>query len=304
MELRHIRSFLAVADAGHLTRAADELNLSQPALSQQVRQLEQELGTALFDRIGRGIRLTDAGEVFRVSARRILHEVTQAQTAIDELRALARGTLAVGVVQTVNAYLIPSVVSRFSTAHPGIAVRVDELAADDVEQRLLEGTLGVGLTFVPTRQAGLAVEPLFGEELVLITSDRRRFGKRRRVALRTLADEPLVLLSQKFCTRRVIDGAFAAAGIRPRIAVEMNSIEGILRTVRSTSGTTIAPELVTRISRNLGLHAVRLSDPTPRRTIGIATLAGASVSAAAQTFADMSRAVIRELRSESRLSAR
>lgn len=290
MELRHIRYFLAVADTEHFTRAADDLHVSQPALSQQVRQLEEELGTPLFDRVGRRVRLTRAGETFRTHARRILAEVTEAHSALQELDALERGLLTVGAVQTVNAYLIPPAVSKFRKAYPGIAVRVEELAADDVERGVLEGRLDLGLTFVPAREAGLAAEALFEEELVLVTGARHRLARRRTVDVSILDGEPLVLLPQTYCTRRVIDAALQTARVQPRVAVEMNSIEGILRMVRSSSGATIVPELAAGISSSLGLKVVRLANPTPRRTVGIVSAMGAHRSAASRELVTLLRA--------------
>jgi LysR family transcriptional regulator, cyn operon transcriptional activator len=294
VELRQLRSFLAIAQSGHLTRAANTLNLSQPALSQQIRQLEVELGTALFDRIGRGIRLTAAGEVFRSHARRILDEVDLAQKSIGELDGLGRGTLTVGAVQTVNTYLIPGVVSTFNTRHPGVSVRVEELAADGVERGVLEGRLGLGFTFVPARLDGLAAEKLFEEELVLVASRKHRLAGRRRIDVASLAGEPLILLPETFCTRRLIEHTFASAKVRPRVAVEMNSIDGILRTVATAAGATIVPELAATTARRRDLAVIRLMRPTPRRTVGIIRLAAAHRSAAATRFGEMAREQISE----------
>jgi len=105
IELRHLRYFLAVAEASHFTRAAETLYISQPTLSQQIKQLEAELGTTLFDRIGKRVILTEAGEILRAHAQRVLVELEQAQ-AVQELEGLQRGELTVGTVQTVNAYMI------------------------------------------------------------------------------------------------------------------------------------------------------------------------------------------------------
>jgi LysR family cyn operon transcriptional activator len=299
VELRHIRSFLAIASSGHFTRAAGELHVSQPALSQQIRQLEEELGTPLFDRIGRGIRLTAAGEVFRSHARRIVDEVGLAQKAIGDLDALDRGALNIGAVQTVNAYLIPSMISAFSGAYPRVSIRVDELSADDVERGVLDGRLSLGFTFVPPRQDGLDTEKLFEEELVLVVSRRHRLAARRRVEVSLLADEPLILLPQTFCTRRLIDHTFASARVRPRVAVEMNSIEGILRTVAKSGGATIVPELAATMASDRDLRVVRLTGPVPRRTVGIVSLAGAHRCAAAQRFVEMAREQRRLTKTES-----
>src|SRR5271170_3244792 len=116
MELRHLRYFLAVADALHFRHAAENLHISQPTLSQQIRQLEKELGTILFDRVGTRVRLTVGGETFRLHAQRVLLELDEAQVALLELDGLKRGKLYVGAVQKLNTYLIPPIIGRFATS--------------------------------------------------------------------------------------------------------------------------------------------------------------------------------------------
>src|SRR5215831_19557336 len=122
IELRHLRYFLAVADTAHFTRAAAKLHVTQPTLSHQIRELEAQLNLQLFDRVGRRVKLTAAGETLLPHARRVVRELAEAQTALDELHGLKRGALRVGIVQTVNACVIPDIVARFSAAHPGITV--------------------------------------------------------------------------------------------------------------------------------------------------------------------------------------
>ena len=139
MELRHLRYFLAVADVAHFRRAAELLHVSQPTLSLQVQQLEKELGVPLFDRIGRRVRLTAAGELFRDRARRIFRELDEARVGLDELDILRRGRVAVGVVQTVNTYLIPAAAAEFTAAYPGVTLSVEELSASGVELGVSQG---------------------------------------------------------------------------------------------------------------------------------------------------------------------
>src|SRR5215472_13601216 len=120
VELRHLRYFLAVAEEQHFTRAAGKLHVTQPTLSHQIRELETQLNLSLFDRIGRRIKLTAAGEMLLPRARRVVRELAEAQIALDELHGLKRGALKVGIVQTVNACVIPEIVARFNASHPGI----------------------------------------------------------------------------------------------------------------------------------------------------------------------------------------
>ncbi len=294
MEFRHLRYFLAVADALHFTKAAEALPVSQPALSAQVKQLEHEVGVPLFDRAGRSVQLTRAGSIFREHARRALREMELAQMAIAEVEGLHRGTLSVGVVQTVNAYLIPEIVTRFSTLHPQVGLKLDELSGPDIEAGVRDGTLDVGIGFLPVTSDRLESQPLFEEDFVLIASARHRFAKRRRLPLSSLWDESLILLPGIFCTRRLLNASFEQAGIQPRIIVEMNAIEGILATVRTSTLATILPRLSLGLGRHAVLRGITLKDPTPRRGIGLLWKKGGYRSGAVRALADQVKSVVKE----------
>lgn len=284
VELRHIRYFLAVVEESHFTRAAERLHVSQPTLSQQIRELEAELGAPLFDRIGKRVRLTAAGEIFREHAQRAAKEIEEARVAISELEGLKRGEIIVGVVQTVNTYLIPGVVARFSAAYPSIRVEVRELASGQIEAGIIAGSLNLGIGFVPPQDEKIEAERLFGEDLVLVVPSGHRLAERKRVRMRELDGEPLVMLSPAYCTRRLVDESLRESGARPRIMVEMNTIDGILATVREGGAATVLPALAAQGTS--GVRAVALTEPTPRRAVGLMWLRGGYRHAAAQVFAN------------------
>ena len=294
MELRHLRYFLAVADALHFTKAAQGLPVSQPALSAQVKQLEQEVGVPLFDRVGRSVQLTRAGVIFREHARRALREMELAQTAIAEAEGLEGGALAVGVVQTVNAYLVPEIVSRFSTMYPHVVLKLDELSGPDIESGLKDGLLDLGIGFVPVKSDRVESQQMFEEDFVLITSPRHRLASRRLLPMSSLTDQALILLPGLFCTRQLLDASFEQAGVRPTVIAEMNSIEGILATVRTSKLATILPRLALGLKPNASLRAISLKHPTPRRGIGLLWKKGGYRSGAAQALANQVKAVIKD----------
>lgn len=293
IELRHLRYFLAVAEAAHFTRAAARLHVTQPTLSHQIRQLEGQLNVPLFDRIGRGVKLTAAGELLLPHARRILRELEEAQAALAELHGLKRGRITVGIMQTVNACVIPEIVARFGAAHPGIQVTCSELAVDDIESGLESGRIDVGISFLPPTRAALEGQRLFTEELVVVVRAGHALSRRRSVRVRELAALPLVLLSPKYCTRQLIDRAFSEAEVRPEVRVEMNSIESILATVRQTGLPSVLPSLAL-CQRDKGLAVVTLTDPTPNRSVGLLWLRGAQRRAAAQAFAKVAEQALAE----------
>ena len=266
MELRHLRYFLAVADANHFRRAAESLGVSQPTLSLQIQQLEKELRTTLFDRIGRRVQLTVAGETFRRHAQVILHELDEAQVALLELDGLKRGRLNVGVVQTLNTYLIPPIIARFSRCHPDVFLNVEELLAAQIEEDLLRGQTNLGISFASPSTDEIGSEPLLDEELVLIVSSRHRLARRTTIKMRELDLERLILLPGASYLRKLFDEKTREAGVRPKVIVELNSIDGILATIRTGGIATILPSRALK-NRGTGLRAIPLIEPTPRLTL-------------------------------------
>lgn len=289
MELRHLRYFLAVAEDAHFRRAAERLHVSQPTLSLQVQELEKELGTALFDRIGRRVRLTQAGQVFRDYARRALAVLDEGKAALGEIDGMLRGSLSLGVVQTVNAYLIPPVIARFSTDYPNVRLRVEELAAGEIENGILGGSLDLGISFLPPAHKEIESERLFDEEFVLAVQPAHRFGSRDRLRVVELAGEPLCLLGKEFCTRRIINESFSRAGVEPTVVVEMNSVEGVVAVVEAGGPATILPALA---MSGRSLKAVRIEKPTPKRTVSLLKLKGHALLRARTVFSEMVRATI------------
>lgn len=271
MDIRHLNYFLEVAKECHFTRAAQALHVSQPTLSQQIGQLEREMGTLLFDRVGKKVRLTAAGALFCDYARRAVQEMESARVALDELEGLRRGEVRVGVVQTVNAYLVPTIAARFGALHPGVTLRVEELSGDGIESGLLDGRLNLGIGFLPPQNGDVESRPLFEEDLVLAVPQGHRFFSQSEVKVRDLDGEAMVLMPPAFCTRRLWDEAAQQAGISPRVMVEINSVEGIVATVRAGQLATVLPALALRgeEARIDGLRALKLLDPTPRRGVGL-----------------------------------
>jgi len=296
IELRHLRYFLAVAEESHFTRAAAKLHVTQPTLSHQIRELEGQLNLPLFDRIGRRVKLTAAGEMLLPHARRVVRELTDAQAALEELHGLKRGVLKVGIVQTVNACVIPEIVARFGAAHPGIQIACGEMAVADIETDLESGKLDLGISFLPPARKALEGQPLFTEELVLVVAADHALAKRRRLHLRDLANHPMALLAQQYCTRQLIDRSMADAAIQPEVRVEMNSVDSILSTVKRTQLVTILPTLAL-CQRDSGLKAIGLIEPTPRRGVGLLWLRGTQRRAAGQAFAKVTQKVLAERRS-------
>ncbi len=304
MELRHIRYFLAVASCQNFTRAADTVHVSQPSLSVQIGALEEELGTRLFDRLGRKVALTQAGELFRQHAERALRELEHATQAVQELHGAKRGRLIVGTLSTVNSYLIPPVASRFKQRFPGIHLQVHAHPSADIVAALLANRLDLGICLFPVAQDRLTTIPLFDERLVLVAPSSYPIHKPR-LRMKELGGLPLVLMPADYCLRKMIEGECLHAGIHPEVVLEMSSPEGILQAVTEGTGLTVLPELYVRLRLpGADLKIIDLYDPTPRHAVGLAYMTGRYQNLAAKEFASLCQSTMAELLAHSMRSAR
>jgi len=289
MELRQLRYFLAVAATQNFTRAAETVHVSQPSLSIQIAALEDELGTKLFDRLGRKVALTQAGELFREHAGRVLRELEQAVQVVQELQGAQRGRLVVGTVATVNSYLIPPLVSRFKQRFPGIHLQVHAQPSTEIVAGLLANRLDVGICLLPVTHARLTVVPLFDERLVLVAPANSPM-KKPRLHMRELAGLPLVLMPVDYCLRKMVEAECAEARIQPQVVLEMTSPEGILQAVAGGAGFTILPELYVRMRPpGLSLRTVDLYDPVPRHSVGLVFPSDRYQNLAAKEFGNLCR---------------
>ncbi|MBH5333805.1 transcriptional regulator CynR [Streptomyces pactum] len=246
LELRHLRYLLAVAEHGSFTRAAEELHISQPTLSQQVRQLERTLGVQLLDRTGRTVRPSDAGAVYIEHAHRALRDLAAAERAVHDVQDLSRGHLRLAVTPTFTAYLIGPVVAEFHARHPGITLTLTEAAQDRIEAGLAGDEVDLGIAFTAPHLPGIAATPLFTETLSLVTAAQHvPAAGRRPMPVQDLDRQHLALLSGDFATRGHIDAYFTRHRVHPRITVEANSIQALTEIVQRTGLATVLPDAIT-----------------------------------------------------------
>ena len=305
MELRQLEYFMAVARERHFTRAADSIPISQPTLSQQIRSLESELGTPLFDRLGKQVDLTEAGQVLLRYASRILQEAKEAKEAIAELQGLQRGALTVGAVQTISAYLLPIVAGQFKLNHPTLSLSLETLHAEEIYAGLRQNTLDLGLCYMPESYDELEGEPLFQEELVLVVHRQHPLASSTVMTMAELATHPLVLLKpcvgNGLCVRKKIEAAFFDAGVSPLVGLELNSIESAKAAVKAGLGISLFPEIYALgVGADPELRQIRLIDPTPRREIALVWRKGKFRSSAASAFiAELRRYTSQEVQNHS-----
>jgi LysR family cyn operon transcriptional activator len=295
VELRQLQYFLAVAKHESFTRAADHVHVSQPSLSVQIGALEEELGTRLFDRLGRKVVLTQAGELFRQHAERALRELEQAAHVVQELQGAKRGRLSVGTLSTVNSYLIAPLVSRFKQRFPEIHLHIHALPSTEIVNGLLANQLDLGICLLPLAHPQLHAMPLFEERLVLVAPASAK-ALRPRLRMQDLAALPLILMPVDYCLRKMVEGECAKAGVHPQVSLEMSSPEGILEAVSEGAGMTILPELYVRLRLPYGgLQVVDIYDPTPRHPVGLVFLKHRHQNLATTDYENLCRTTIKIL---------
>jgi DNA-binding transcriptional LysR family regulator len=239
MDLRQLRYFVAVADAGSLTRAADGLHLAQQSLSEQVRALEAEVGAALFERSSRGVRLTEVGTVLLREARPVL---AQASRALETARRAARGEageLRVGFLSSVANYMLPPVVRAFRDRHPEVTLHVEDVSIADLVERLRTGELDAGLSRPPLVD-DLETEAVLREPVAAVLPEGHRLAGREELTLAELADEPWVLTPRSSWPpwHRQYDEDYARAGFAPRVVQRADTVQNLLALVAAGVGVT------------------------------------------------------------------
>jgi len=289
MLARHIQYFLAVAEHLSFTKAAAALHVSQPALSQQVRQLEESLGAQLFDRSGRTTRLTDAGDVYLIYARRAYQELREAKSAIHDVSDLSRGSLRIAVTPTFTTYLVGPLIEAFHSRHPKITVNLKEISQERIEELLLAGELDVGIAFDEINTPDIEAIPLLNETLALVVNRKHRLAEERAITSKGLSVESLVLLSTEFATRDQIDRYCRKHAIRPQVQMEVNALGAVIEIVRRTHLSTLLPARIALAHDYL--VAITLEPERLQRTAVLLRRKEAYLSAAVGVFIELAKEV-------------
>ncbi|HWC83631.1 MAG TPA: LysR substrate-binding domain-containing protein [Pseudonocardiaceae bacterium] len=301
MELRQLVYFLAVAEEGSFTRAALRVHVAQPGVSAQIRRLERELGQELLDRSGRAVRLTEAGAAVLPYARAALEAVSGARQAVDELRGLVRGRVAVGMVTAGPGFWVPGLLADFHRAHPGVEITLSEANSDQLAESVRTGTLdlavlGVGAAPLP----GLDRQIIVDEEIVAVVTHEDPLAAKKTVTLAAIADRPLISLPRGTGLRARVDEAFAAAGVPSRVTFEAGDPTVLAQLAGQGLGMAFLPASLARSHPEL--HALRVSGRRLRgrlalawrRTGGVSPAARALIHTARTTLPDLSRGVQRD----------
>jgi LysR family hydrogen peroxide-inducible transcriptional activator len=282
MEFHQLRYVCAIAETGSFSRAAERCQIAQPSLSQQVLKLEKDLGAKLFDRLGRSVRLTEAGRAFVPHARSILEQMDAARLSVADKNSGLRGSVAIGVIPTVAPYLMPRYTASFAKRYPDAKLRIVEELTPILVENLRDLSIDLAILALPLRHKDLEVFPIHSEPLfAVLPKDHPRAGAES-LALKELRGESFVMLRDGHCFRDLSLATCTHARVTPKIAFESGQFSSLFGMVAAGVGISLVPEMA--IDRNAGCRYVRLSDTRAKRTVVAAVLRGRSFNRIQQAF--------------------
>ena len=264
MELRHLRYFLAVAEELHFGRAAERVHIAQPPLSQQIKQLEKEIGVQLFKRTKRSVELTEAGKVFQREAGAVLERLEKGILKAQLANRGEAGWLGIGFLSSINYDLLPNVIRKFRNDYPNIELFLQEMPDVEQNQALLEKRIHVGFTRFPIVNKELNYEVVVRENLVVALPSAHPFAKKKTLKFAELAEEPFILFSQ---TSPSVYADYmlrlcAAAGFQPRVAQNVGEVQTALGLVAAEIGIILVPSSTQNLKRE-GVVYRNLTNPKP-----------------------------------------
>ncbi len=295
MELRHLRYFLAVAEDLHFSRAAARLGISQPPLSQQIRQLELELGTRLFRRLPRGVELTDPGKVFMVEAQRVIAQAEHARKTVQQAARGEIGSIRVGLSGSTTFHpTIPQIIGNFRNAYPAVDIRLEETSSARLIKRVLEDDLDVAFVLQPLgHDDRLVIRPVLSDAVVLALRSDHQLAAKKSITLEAIAAEPLILVPREVGPGYydLVIAACQRAGVSPKLGQTSQRMSSAIHFVAAQLGVALVPGWLQRMVTD-GVAYRPIIDPVARVSIELVYRQG-PVSVALSNFIATSRRVSR-----------
>jgi DNA-binding transcriptional LysR family regulator len=290
MNFSQLKAFLAVAQDGSFSRAAEKLYLTQPAVSKQIQALEEALGMRLFDRVGRSILLTEAGNILRDHAHIVFQTLEEARETITQLRGLQRGHLRISAASTIGTYMLPQPLGELKAQFPGIEISLAITNKARVVQQVLNHEVELGFVGPPVEPAELEREEYLLDELVLILAPTHRLAREESVGVAELAEEVFILREQGSGTREIMEEELGRVHVSLKKAMELGSTEAIKQAVAANLGVSIVSKFAISLEILQGrLAVVRLPDLNLSRQLFVIHHGGRTLSPAAQEFGSLLR---------------
>ncbi len=243
MDLSLIRSFLAVAESGAITEAAEQIGITQPALSRRIQQLEHHLGVALLTRGRKGAVLTEIGRLVQSEAQAIVARYEHMREIVSDHQRLAAGSVRIGGGATAVSFILPEAIAAFQATHPQVRFQMREAGSTEIAADVVAGHLELGVVTLPVRDRELHVTPLTTDRIVLVARRDHPLVQRRRVRIQDLADQAFVAFEAGSALRQIIDSKLRDAGVEVKVVMELRSIPAILRMVSTTGNLAFVSQL-------------------------------------------------------------
>ncbi|MDQ2746250.1 MAG: LysR family transcriptional regulator [Acidobacteriota bacterium] len=296
MEIRQLKAFLAIAEAKTFTAGARRVNITQAAISMQIRQLEESVGLPLFTRTPRRVILTEAGEMLMHRARRIIREHSAALAEIAEIAGAEYGRLRIGSASaTFTTMQLPTILERLKNKFPNAEITVNSGTSSTLVDRIMHGEIDIAFVSLPVETSNIQTDLLFSDEIVAIADTQHPLAKEKYISAAQLAGEQLILGEKGGNTRRMIDDFFAAANVRPNVVMELSRQAAINKMVENKMGVGIAgAKSVAQEIREKKLASWLIEGAEIKWDLGLARLRGGYFSPIAKEFVELCKESFKE----------
>ena len=284
-----MRSFLAVAETGAITEAAERVGVTQPALSRRIQQLEEHLGVELLARGRKGVQLTEIGRLVQHEAQGIVARYEQMREMVSSHQRLEGGTVRIGGGATAVSFILPEAIAAFQAAHPQVRFQMREAGSSEIAGDVVAGQLELGVVTLPVRDRELDVTPLTTDHIVLVGRRDHPLAQRRRVRIQDLADQAFVAFEAGSALRQIIDGKLREAGVEVNVVMELRSIPAILRMVLTTGNLAFVSQL--GMEQRGDVVALPVQGLRIARHLAVIARRGAVLSPAAAAFSERLRSL-------------
>jgi DNA-binding transcriptional LysR family regulator len=281
METQNLKAFLAVAEAASFSNAAEVLHLTQPAVSKRIAALEHHLGTPLFDRIGRQVTLTEAGNALLPHALAVTSSLEQATQSIRDLGGTVSGRLRLATSHHIGLHRLPPILRRFSEAYPEVALDIDFMDSEQAHERIARGHLELGVvTLAPEVESSLLATPIWEDPLDFMAAAGHPLCRGGKLSLARLAEHPVIMPGDATYTGRIIRGLFERENLKLQVSLSTNYLE----TIRMMASVGLGWTLLPRTMLEPPLHSLAVPGQRPSRTLGLIYHRNRSLSNAARVF--------------------
>ena len=261
MDIRHLQYFLKVAEYKSFTKAAESLYITQPTISKMVKSIEEELGVVLFNRSGKQVELTDAGQVIFAQAQDIVHSFHNLSTELDDLMNLKKGRITIGLPPMIGSSFFPKVLGKFREQYPDVMIHLVEDGAKKVEADVESGLLDIGVVLSPANEALFHSFSLVKEKLMLLVHPSHRLAKKEKVTLAELQQELFIFFHKDFALHDRVIAECVREGFQPRVIYESSQWDFISEMVAANLGVAFLPEPICRELDEERIRILPLIDP-------------------------------------------